>query len=63
MDDRALPSTDHGTVWLAGLIEAAEGVAATNKLCDPDTVKAFSDRLACRPLPGCVFRAKKTPQV
>ena len=48
MDNRALPSSDRGTVWLAGLIEATEAVAATDKLCDPDTVKAFSDHLALR---------------
>ena len=58
MDSHHLPSADHSTVWLAGLIEATEAVAAVNKPCDPDTVKAFSDRLslraAGRPLPEFV---------
>ena len=44
----ALPSTDRSIVWLAGLIEATEVVAATTKPCDPATVKAFGDRLALR---------------
>lgn len=48
MDNHHLPIADRSTVWLAGLIEATEAVAAVNKPCDPDTVKAFSDRLAMR---------------
>jgi hypothetical protein len=48
MDTRASPSTDRDAVWLTGLIEATEAVAALNKPCDPDTMKAFSDRLAMR---------------
>jgi len=30
MDTRASPSTDCGAVWLTGLIEASEAVAAVN---------------------------------
>jgi len=48
MDRSALPSTDRGTVWLAGLIQAAEVVAASAEPCDPATVKAFSDSWAMR---------------
>jgi hypothetical protein len=48
MDNRALPSADRGAVWLTGLIAATEAVAAVNKPCDPETAKAFSDRLALR---------------
>ena len=46
MDRFALPSTDRSDVWLAGLIETTEAVAASDERCDPTTVKAFSDRLA-----------------
>jgi hypothetical protein len=48
MDCFALPSTDRGTVWLVGLIEATEVVAATEELCDPAIVKAFIHRLEMR---------------
>ena len=51
MDRFALPSTDRGTVWLVGLIEATEVVAATEELCDPAIVKAFSHRLEMPGLP------------
>ena len=45
MDHSASPSADPSTVWLAGLIEAAEVVTASAERCDPAVVKAFSHRL------------------
>ena len=45
MDRSALASADPSTVWLADLIEATEGVAASAEPCDPAIIKAFSHRL------------------
>jgi hypothetical protein len=39
------PSADPSTIWLAGLIGAAEVVAASAEPCDPAIVKAFRHRL------------------
>ena len=48
MDRSALASADPSTVWLADLIEATEGVAASAEPCDPAIIKAFSHRLELR---------------
>jgi hypothetical protein len=48
---RTVPSADPSTVWLADLIEAAEVLAASAKLCDPAIVRAFSLRLEMPGLP------------
>jgi hypothetical protein len=48
---RTVPSADPSTVWLADLIEAAEVLAASAKLCDPAIVRAFSHRLEMPGLP------------
>ena len=48
MDRSNLPSADPSTVWLAGLIEATEVLAASAEPCDPAIMKAFSNRLAMR---------------
>ena len=48
---RTVPSADPSTVWLADLIEAAEVLAASAKLCDPAIVRAFNHRLEMPGLP------------
>jgi len=49
---RTVPSADPSTVWLAGLIEAAEVLAASAEPCDPAIVRAFSHRLEMPGLPA-----------
>ena len=54
MDRSTSPNADRRTVWLAGLIEATEVVAASAEPCDPAIMEAFSNRLEMPELPPAV---------